>query len=156
MTTTAVTATFLVHAVDPAEADRLRAAGGLVRVADSSPGWPCRQCLRDADVGEELLLVSYDPFDRASASPYRTPSPIFLHRAPCPPAAPTPELPVQLTSRRLSLRAFDDAALMIDGRVVDGADLADALHEVLADPAVATVHVHNAGPGCYAARVTRR
>ena len=32
------------------------------RVADESPGYPCRQCLRDADVGEELVVFAWaDP-----------------------------------------------------------------------------------------------
>lgn len=30
-------------------------------VADSSPGWPCRRCLHDAEVGKVVLLVSSDP-----------------------------------------------------------------------------------------------
>ena len=77
------TAPFTLVAIDPQVADTLRAAGGPVYVADSKPGYPCRQCLRDAEIGEELILVSYDPFEQAS--PYRSASPIFLHCAPCTP-----------------------------------------------------------------------
>jgi Protein of unknown function (DUF1203) len=56
--------TFELRPIDPAEADRLRASWGHapVCVADERPGYPCRQCLEDAEIGEELLLVSYDPF----------------------------------------------------------------------------------------------
>lgn len=146
---------YRIHAVDPATADALRAAATIVRTADSEPGWPCRQCLRDAHVGEELVLVAYDPFAPGSSSPYRAPGPIYLHRDPCPPAAPTAEPPVQLTGRRLSVRAYDADDLMIGGDVVEGEHLATALDERFADPDVAVVHVHNAGPGCFAARVTR-
>ena len=150
------TSSFLVHAIDPAVADRLRAGGGLVKMADSEPGWPCRQCLRDVHVGERVLLVSYDPFDASCESPYHTASPIFLHLAPCAPAAtPIGELPVQLTSRRLSLRAFDADAMMREGRVVEGQDLGKALSELFSCDDVVDVHVHNAAPGCFAARVTR-
>jgi Protein of unknown function (DUF1203) len=151
----ATAATYRIHAIDPVTADALRAAASVVKVADSEPGWPCRQCLRDARVGEELVLVSYDPFDASSTSPYRTPSPVFLHRQPCHPAAPTADPPVQLTSRRLSLRAFDADDMMLGGHVVDGQDLGKVLADLFADDATVQVHVHNAAPGCFAARVTR-
>ena len=75
---------FTISPIDARTADRLRAAATVVRVADESPGYPCRQCLRDAEVGEELVLVSYDPFEGfGEHSPYRSASPIFLHRDDC-------------------------------------------------------------------------
>lgn len=67
--------------IDPTSADALRARGGPSYVADDHPGYPCRQCLRDAEVGEELILGSHDPF--TVDTPYRSASPIFLHREPC-------------------------------------------------------------------------
>ena len=143
---------FTISPIDARTADRLRATASVVRSADESPGYPCRQCLRDADVGEELVLVSYDPFeDFGEHSPYRSASPIFLHRHDCSGRLDTARLPDQLTRRRLSLRAFDTEAMMLDGRVVDGADLAGALDELLRVDGVDRVHVHNAGPGCFAA-----
>ena len=63
-------------------------------------------------------------------------------------------MPDQLVRRRLSVRTYDAAAMMLDGRVVDGGDLADTLDEVLAIPGAERAHVHNAGPGCFAAVVT--
>lgn len=140
---------FTIEAVPADVAARLRADATVVRVADESPGYPCRQCLRDAEVGEELVLVSYDPFD--ADSPYRSASPIFLHRHDCGDRVDTSAVPDQLERRRLSVRTFDDAAMMIDGRVVDGAELADTLDELLALPGAVRAHVHNAGPGCFAA-----
>ncbi|MBL8270900.1 DUF1203 domain-containing protein, partial [Steroidobacter sp.] len=42
-----------------------------VRVtADSKPGFPCRVSLRDAEIGEHLLLVNYEHLP--VASPYRS------------------------------------------------------------------------------------
>lgn len=146
---------YRILAIDAQAADELRARATIVHVADSEPGWPCRQCLRDARVGDELVLVAFDPFDTSSTSPYRTTSPIFLHRRPCVPAEPTAAPPVQLTSRQLSVRAFDADDRMLDGRLVDGRDLAGVLDELFADGAVTHAHVYNAGRGCFAARVTR-
>ena len=149
----AATTTFRLAPIDPATADALRAAGGPRYVADSKLGYPCRQCLRDAEVGEELILVSHDPF-RAD-SPYRSASPIFLHREPCSAPAPGPHLPVQLTSRQLSVRAFDGAAMMIDAAVIDGADLMATIERFFASPDAANIHVHNAVRGCWAVTVER-
>lgn len=143
---------FTIDAIPADVAAHLRAGATVVRVADESPAYPCRQCLRDAEVGEELVLVSYDPFD--TDSPYRSASPIFLHRDDCSDRRDPSAVPDQLVRRRLSVRTYDAAAMMLDGRVVDGGDLADTLDEVLAISGAERAHVHNAGPGCFAAVVT--
>ncbi len=149
------TAVYALKPLDAPDADRLRAAGGRTYIADSNPGYPCRACLRDAEVGEELLLVSHDPF--VTDSPYRSASPIFIHSAPCDPepGAPSPTLPTQLTLRQLSVRAFDDDAMMTDAAVIDGTELDVTLRTMFADDAVTTVHVHNAVRGCWATNVVR-
>jgi hypothetical protein len=146
---------FALRPIEPDEADQLRVecAEACVHVADECPGYPCRQCLKDAEIGEELLLVSYDPF--TIDSPYRSASPIFLHRAPCAPPTDRWTLPRQLTSRLLSVRAFDAHALMIDAAVVPGDELADTLDRFFANDVADHVHVYNASPGCWAVRVER-
>jgi len=144
--------TFLVTGIDPAHADRLRAQGGIAYVADEKPGFPCRQCLRDAEIGDEMILVSYDPFE--DSSPYRSASPIFLHRAACTPFA-SDRLPEQLTCRQLAVRGFDGAAMMRDAALIDGAGLDATINELLADPSIEYLHVHNAARDCWAAKVRR-
>jgi hypothetical protein len=147
---------FTIVGIDPLVADRLRAIGGEVHVADSKPNYPCRQCLRDAEIGEELILVSYDPFEASgTTSPYRSASPIFLHRHACTPYSPEPDLPEQLTCRTLSVRAFDAHEMMVDAAIIQGASLGDTLDGLLANDEVHHIHVHNASRGCYAARVER-
>jgi hypothetical protein len=144
---------FAVVGLDPIEADRLRSLGGPTYVADTHPGYPCRQCLHDAQVGDELLLVSHDPF--ATSSPYRCASPIFLHRDACPPYADSARLPAQLTSRLLSVRGFDDAAMMLDAAVVDGTELDATVQRMFGNDDITALHVHNAVRGCFAARIDR-
>lgn len=143
---------FVLSGLEASVADELRARGGIAYVADEHPGFPCRQCLRDAEIGEELILTSYDPFD--GSSPYRSASPIFLHRHPCRRDDST-ELPEQLTRRRLSVRAFDDAEMMVDAALIDGDDLAATIDALLENAAVDHVHIHNEPRGCYAARIDR-
>ena len=144
---------YRLEPIDPAVADTLREGGGIVSVADTFPGFPCRQCLRDADVGDEMILVSHDPFTRPS--PYRSASPIFLHRYACEPPVDRRSIPPQLTGRQLSVRSFDDRAMMIDAAIVDGTDLALTIERLFTDKAAARLHVHNASRGCWAVTVER-
>lgn len=142
------------------DANRHRAAGGPVYVADEHPGFPCRQCLHDAQVGEELILVSHDPFGdsaAASASPYRSASPIFLHRHDCAgePTESAAPLPRQLTRRQLSVRAFDAAFMMTRAELVDGAQLDATIAQLFSDPEVGQLHVHNSPRGCWAVNIDR-
>lgn len=137
-------------------AAELRAGATTVVVADESPGYPCRACLRDAAVGEELVLVSHDPFSGWGAgetSPYRSASPIFLHRRDCTDDVAADRVPDQLVRRQLSVRAFDEQAMMLDGRVVAGTDLEATLDEFAERAEITKVFVHNAGRGCFAATV---
>jgi Protein of unknown function (DUF1203) len=151
-----MTSTFRLRPIDPAVADELRRHATETRIADAEPGFPCRQCLQDAHVGDELVLVSYDPFDAGTtSSPYRSASPIYLHAHSCTAPDVLDDLPQQLTRRRLSVRAFDRAAMMRDASVVDGDQLAAQIDAMFADHDVDHLQVHNAGPGCWAVRVER-
>ena len=144
---------FQLQPIDSVEADRLRSLDGPRYTADEQPGYPCRQCLRDANVGDELVLVSYDPF--RSASPYRAASPVFLHVQPCVfvPLGIEEVLPVQLTCRTLSVRCFDDQAMMTDAALVDGRELESTLDRFFLATNTVYVDVHNAVRGCWAVRV---
>jgi hypothetical protein len=149
--------TFVLRPISPTDADLLRAGGGPRYVADAYPGYPCRQCLRDAEVGDELVLVSHDPF--TGRSEYRSASPIFLHASPCtPPDLDTDSsrsLPEQLTRRQLSVRSFDIDEMMIDAAVIDGSDLEATIDRFFETAESHSIHVHNATRGCWAVSVDR-
>ena len=149
----ATTPRFRLVPIESSIADGLRATGGIRHTADAKPGYPCRQCLRDAEIGEELILVAHDPFTQDS--PYRSTSPIFLHAEPCVPHLAAEALPEQLTVRTLSVRAFDHQAMMTDAELIEGRDLQDTIERFFQDSDVERIHVHNASPGCWAVTVTR-
>jgi hypothetical protein len=137
-------------------AAHLRSGATVVVTADESPGYPCRACLCDAALGDELVLVSHDPFGGwapAETSPYRSASPVFLHRDDCSDRVDTARVPSQLTRRRLSVRAYDERAMMRDGQVIEGVDLESTLDEIARRGEIDRVFVHFAGPGCFAAAV---
>lgn len=144
---------FTLAPISADDAERLRAEGGERYVVDAEPGYPCRQCLRDASIGETVILVSHDPFD--VDSPYRSASPIFLHAESCAPDASLDRVPTQLSIRTLSIRAFDVRAMMTSAVVADGADAAALFEQLFDDPDVDHLHVHNAERGCWATAVRR-
>ena len=124
-----------------------------VRVtADAPNSYPCRRCLQDAAPGEALLLTSYDPF--TGSSPYSGAGPIYVHAHDCERFAGD-GIPEQLTRRLLSVRAYDERHMLVDADVVDGAELEAVAQRLLAEDTATYVHVHNARPGCFAARIDR-
>jgi len=130
------------------------AGHGARRVrADRSPGFPCRVSLRDAEPGETLLLVNYEHL--AVASPYRSRYAVYVRENAVDARLAPNEIPPVLQSRLLSLRGFDAQGMLIAADVVQGAELAGAIATMLAPASIAYLHVHNAKPGCYAARVDR-
>ena len=122
------------------------------RVADSP--LPCRRCLRNAAIGDELVLASYDPF--TLRSPYAGEGPVFVHADGCEPFAPEPgRLSEQVAGRQLSVRAYDGEAMMLDAAVLAGERFAERVPDLLDVDGVEFLHVHFAGPGCFAFRVDR-
>ena len=131
----------------------LAALGGRRVVADAPTGFPCRVSLVDAAAGDELLLL---PFEHLSTrSPYRAAGPVFVRRG-VPRAVLAPgEIPPYVTRRVMSVRAYDADDMMVDADVCEGADVRGAIERMLADDAVAFVHLHNAKRGCFSCRVER-
>lgn len=125
----------------------------LRRTVDAVPGFPCRVSLRDAPLGERVLLLNFEHLP--VATPYRSRHAIFVHEAAQPAQLAANEVPDMLASRLLSLRAFDAEGMMRDADVVDGAALDQGIRRLLGAPATAFLHVHFAKRGCYAARVER-
>jgi Protein of unknown function (DUF1203) len=146
---------FRLEPIAADRADQLRQSGGPTYVADESPGYPCRQCLCDAKVGETLVLVSHDPF--AGNSPYRSASPIFLHQESCGLTAVEliDSIPDQLGIRQLSVRLFDANSMMIDAAVIDGSKLQETIDRYFTNPSGDFIHVHNATRGCWAVTALR-
>jgi hypothetical protein len=127
-------------------------ARGARRVIADGPGYPCRVSLVDASPGDELVLCSYA--HHPVASPYRGAGPLYARRA-ATRARYLDVVPPALASRLLSVRGYSEDGDLHAAEVVPGAELAAYLVRVLADPAIAFVHAHNARPGCFAARIDR-
>jgi hypothetical protein len=113
-------------------------------------GEPLRCCLRYAEAGEQITLVSYAPFERPSV--WREVGPVYIHAARCAGYTPTGRLPEQLATGPRVLRIYrgDDTMNYAHNTVVsEQTDLEPIIERLLSEPDVATVHVRPLAPQCF-------
>ena len=65
------------------------------------------------------------------------------------------EIPVMFHHRLLSVRAFNEAAMMKAAKVVEGKALQGTIWHFFTNSDIAYLHVHNAAPGCFNCMVQR-
>ena len=134
--------------------DQALAARGAVRVvADEPHSAPCRVSLQDAEPGESLLLLSFE--HQPATSPFRAAGPIFVREAALQSFDCVDEVPAAIQRRTISARAYDRDAMMLEGDLVEGTDLAPLLERWFERPEIDVVHLHYARRGCFAARAER-
>ncbi|KAA8649442.1 hypothetical protein EYZ11_008125 [Aspergillus tanneri] len=131
-------------AVDPAKT--------VTKTVDAANGFPCRRCLRDGKIGEEILLVSYDPF--LGVSPYTGPGPIYVHRD-CERYECNGTVADQQRRRLLAVRGYSKDHMLMDFVVTQGSELAEKAEGLFQNKDVGYLHAYYAGPGCFAVRIDR-
>jgi Protein of unknown function (DUF1203) len=135
--------------------DELRERNVFRYIADHKPGYPCRVSLVDAEVGESLLLLNYGHL--LSSSPYRSVGPIFVRESALETYVRVDEIPEVLRApgRLLSVRAYDRNDMLAGAVVIETAEIDQSIQKLFANRQVAYLHVHYAGPGCFACRIDR-
>jgi hypothetical protein len=135
--------------------DELRQRNVFRYIADQKPGFPCRVSLVDAEIGESLLLLNFGHL--LSSTPYRSVGPIFVRESADETYVRVDEIPELLRARGrlLSMRAYDSHDMLAGAAVIGTAEIDQSIQEFLADHRVAYLHIHYAGPGCFACRVDR-
>jgi hypothetical protein len=133
--------------------DKLAALGVKRYVVDRKPGFPDRVEVRDLEPGETALLLNFT--HQPAITPFRSSHAIFVREGAAKAYEAIGTLPNVLRMRLLSLRAFDDADMMIDADVVHGSEAVAAIDRFIGNPQVAYIHAHAAEWGCYLARVER-
>ena len=133
--------------------DELAERGVVRRVIEDGDRAPCRITLEDAPAGASMLLLNYE--HQTAASPYRSRYAIYVNEAAAETARLKDELPRVFLGRPLALRAFDAQGFLIGAELTDYAQVRVGIERQFANPEAAYHHVHNAIPGCYAARVDR-
>jgi hypothetical protein len=153
----------VVQAIDPARLDVIYSSGGdghgnrLRPFAATGQGEPLRCCLRYAEPGEQITLISYAPFDHPSV--WTEVGPVYIHAARCDGYKPTGRLPGQLATGPRVLRTYRADDTMDYGHntvVTDDADLGPIIQRLLGERDVATVHVRTLAPQCFLYAVAAR
>lgn len=133
--------------------DALADAGAIRVAVIAKPGFPCRVSLEDAEIGDEVMLVHYE--HQPAATPFRASHAIYVRRGVHTARPAVGEVPAMLRTRILSLRAFDEAGMLVAADLAEGEGLEQVIAGLFADPRAAYLHAHFAKPGCYAARIDR-
>ena len=127
---------------------------GVVRmIADERPSYPCRVSLTDRDIGESMLLVNHVSHD--VANPYRASHAIFVAEGAEEPAEFVDEVPPVFGPRVMSLRGFDKDGMMVDAILTQPDEAEAGIRELFDNPEIETIHAHNAGRGCFSAKIER-
>lgn len=122
-------------------------------VADADFGFPCRVSLEDAAAGETLILLNHVSND--VEGPYRATHAILVRETALEPARLVRAIPPVFATRTLSLRGFAANGDLIVSRVSPPDEHDRNIRELLSDPQVDHVDAHNAGHGCFSARIER-
>ncbi|MBY4893361.1 DUF1203 domain-containing protein [Rhodobacteraceae bacterium N5(2021)] len=127
---------------------------GVERViADAPSCYPDRITMRDADAGETLLLLNHQ--HQPANSPYQSSHAIYVIEGATDTYDAVDEIPPVMAHRLLSLRGFNTADKIEDGRVVPGAEADATIRDMLRNNKIRYIHAHNAGHGCYSGLITR-
>jgi hypothetical protein len=128
-------------------------ARGAVRMKVTDPTFPCRVSLTDRAIGESVLLVNHVSHD--VPNPYRASHAIFVTEGAEEAAEYVDEVPPVFKTRVLSLRGFDEDGMMADAILTQPGEADAGIRKLFANPAIETIHAHNATRGCFSARIER-
>src|SRR6476469_6647243 len=132
-----------VSPIPPEYLNRVRdegidALGQQVKRVVAEGGEPCRDVLRRARPGEELILASFSPFTHEG--PYREFGPVFLLANPSDEDVTRDGFPsTDYFRERLVLRAYTREESIRDAELISFADVPSALERLLAHPDTAFV-----------------
>jgi len=129
------------------------AARGARRVVADGPGFPCRVSLIDAEPGETLILLNHVSHD--VAGPYRATHAILVRERAEQAPPHIDGIPQVFETRTLSFRGFDARGDLVASRVSMPGEHDRSIRELLADPNIHHIDAHNAGHGCFSARIDR-
>ncbi len=153
--------TFQIHALSPdpfkplfaLTNEELKQTRASRLIVDTKHTHPCRVSLADAEIGETVILTNFT--HQPAESPYQATHAIFVREHAEQAFPEVGVVPEAIQTRLISIRAFDNKHHLIDADVVDGSYLNTAIPATFENPKVVYMHLHNARPGCFAARVSR-
>ena len=152
-----------IRPISPEFLDRVRRSnvddlGQPVKRVVAEGGEPCRDVLRRARAGEELILASHTPFSKTG--PYKEYGPIFVLANDNDEDVSREELPTAngqppYLRELFVIRAYSDAEAILDAALVGPTEAQATIERFFASPATAFLHVRFPTYGCFACRIDR-
>jgi len=134
--------------------DQQLASLGIKRyIVDRQPGFPDRIEMKDAELGQSMLLLNH--VCQPAETPYRASHAIFIREGAMQTFDAVDQVPESMRIRLLSLRAYSEDGMMIDADVAEGTAIEPIILRMFENPAVSYIHAHNARRGCYSGRIDR-
>jgi len=132
--------------------------GQPVKRVVAKGGEPCRDVLRRAVAGEELILASFTPFSKPG--PYKEYGPIFVLAQPGEEIPRRDELPqagapTDYLREQFVIRAYSAAEEIVDAALVRAPDLAPTVERFFESEDTAFLHLRFPTYGCFALRIDR-
>lgn len=131
--------------------------GQPVKRVRAEGGEPCRDVLRRAKEGEELLLASFTPFTKPG--PYKEYGPIFVlahdSEEPVDRNAIVAGSPEDYLRSQFAIRAYSQSEEIIDAALVGAPEAQAVIDGFFARPETAFLHVRFPSYGCFACRLER-
>jgi hypothetical protein len=124
--------------------------GQPVKRVVAEGGEPCRDVLRRAVAGEELILASFTPFTKSG--PYKEYGPIFVLANP---RRESVQLQTGYLREQFAIRAYSEAEEIVDAALVKSHELEETVQRFLASEDTAFLHVRFPAYGCFALRIDR-
>lgn len=125
--------------------------GQPVKRVVATGGEPCRDVLRRAEPGEELILASFSPFTKPG--PYKEFGPIFVLASPAADAASRDRLPQGYLREQFVVRAYSREEEIVDAALIRSADFESTVARFFESDDTAFLHVRFPAYGCFALRV---
>ena len=123
-------------------------------IVDEYPGFPDRIQMRDAQIGETVLLLNYQ--HQPAPTPYQASHAIFITEGANQSFDRINLIPQCMQIRPQSLRAFDATGMMLEADLaLSESEQNDIIQRMFEDSAVAYIHAHNAKQGCYSGKIER-
>lgn len=133
------------------------ALGQQVKRVIAEGGEPCRDVLRRARKGEELILASFSPF--AKPGPYHEYGPIFVLANESSEDVDRDTVPAgtdgNYLQQRFAIRAYSENEEILDAALVEPSDAQETVDRFFARTDTAFLHVRFPSYGCFACRLDR-
>ncbi|HEV7243058.1 MAG TPA: DUF1203 domain-containing protein [Thermoanaerobaculia bacterium] len=143
--------------LDSVRNDGIDDLGQPVKRVTAQGGEPCRDVLRRARAGEELILASFSPF--VKVGPYKEYGPVFVLANASDERVERDILPIAGTPPYLReqfvIRAYSDAEEIRDAVLTSPRDSAGTITRFFDNAETAFLHVRFPTYGCFALRIDR-